>query len=191
MSEAQKEGILDGVVCYLAGQIDFAKDHGKNIRQRIRDLAKQKNINISFIDPTQKIHGHTEEVGLAKANIDKLRREERYDELREFMKKVVRTDLRCVDVSDLLIVYLDPDIHTCGTYSELNVAIQQKKPVFVIIEGGKTKAPLWLFGIMHHEFIFSSEEECMDCLDKLNKGEKPISSRWVLFRKALKEMAKE
>ena len=60
------------------------------------------------------------------------------------------------------------------------MASLQKKPVLLIIEGGKEHAPGWLFGIFSHEEMFDSVEETIDYLEKIDKGVYIADDRWLL-----------
>ena len=87
-----------------------------------------------------------------------------------------------VDVSDVVIVYLDTSISMCGTYHELINALQQRKPTLVVIEGGKAKAPNWLFGIMNFNFMFDSFDDLKTFLKQIDEGVITADlSRWVFF----------
>jgi hypothetical protein len=184
------KNILEGSVCYLAGPIDEAIDSGFGYRRKIISGCLDRNINIQFLDPTNKLEGLKSEVGTEQNKIRRLRAAGRWKELSETMKSIVRIDLRQVDISDFIIVKIDKSIHMCGTYHELVVADIEKKPILTIIEGGKTKAPAWLFGILDHKYMFDSEEDCLKYLEKVNNNEVELSDRWVLFRKQLQESYK-
>ena len=179
------KNLLKNAICYLSGPIDDCKDHGIGYRKEIRDKIEKAKLNILFLDPTDKFTGFSQEVGEDKENIYKLKKQHKWEELRFFMKKIVHLDLRSVDIVDFLILYIDPDLHMCGSYHETIISLQQKKPILVIVKGGKEKAPDWLFGIIHYSFIFDDVDECVDYLCKLNSGEIPLNDRWVLMRKQL------
>ena len=79
----------------------------------------------------------------------------RYFELTQRMKEIVHMDLRMVDISDFVIVYLDPASRPFGTIHELLNSLHQRKPTLVVVEGGRANASNWLFGIMNYnEFMF-------------------------------------
>ena len=111
-----------------------------------------------------------------------LKIQERYFELSKWMQGIVHVDLRMVDVSDIVIVYLDIKSRPFGTIHELINALNQRKPTLVVIEGGKVEAPNWLFGIMRHEFIFSNFEEMCSFLTLIDSGTiQPDYTRWVFL----------
>lgn len=182
------KGILDGSLCYLIGAMDLAPDQGKNWREDIRCRSKQSGLKIKYFDPTKKVKGLKQEVKAELLLTKKLRESGNWDELSKFMKVVVRQDHRCIDISDFVIFYLDTDIHTCGSYFEFRAAMSQKKPYFLISNGGKEKVPSWLFGIMDHNFIFPDVQSVISNLVKLDSGQIPISDKWVLIRKQIKSL---
>ena len=168
---------LKGSMCYLVGPIDFDKEKGVGYRQEI--MKGLKDFGIIFLDPTEKLDGLTPDVGVEQEKIAKLKEEGEWDELRTFMKKIVRSDLRCVDYSDFVIMYIDPDVHMCGSYHEMVCAVNQKKPVLAVVKGGRKRASSWLFGILRSDAIFDSIEELVDYF---KHPDFELDERWVLFR---------
>lgn len=79
--------------------------------------------------------------------------------IHEHMRDVVASDLRCIDKSDATILYVDTDVHMCGSYGEQTHACLQRKPVIVFCKQGKFNIPDWLWGICQHEMFFSTLEE--------------------------------
>jgi hypothetical protein len=79
-------------------------------------------------------------------------------------------------------MYMDIDVHMCGSYHEASVAIQQKKPLLVVCRQGKKRIPNWLFGVMPHEHMFSHWPELISYLDSVNTGkDKNHYNRWRFF----------
>ena len=117
-----------------------------------------------------------------------LKEEGKWEDLSRLMQRIAREDLRSLDLSDFIIFYLEPDVHTCGSYFELQSALTQKKPYFIIVKGGKKNLPSWLFGILDHNCVFESVEEVVLHLIKLDSGEVEMSDRWVIFRQQIKEL---
>lgn len=168
--------------CYLAGPIDYAEDDGVGWRKELSKWLKKRDVVI--MDPTNKKTSNTKfiEVGDEQNKLMHLRNMGRYQELREEMKPIILADLRMVETSDFVVVYLNPDIRMCGTWEELFISLRQRKPTFVVAEGGKANMSLWLFGRMNPDFIFESFEELTHYLDSVDRG--LISedvSRWVFF----------
>jgi hypothetical protein len=94
-----------------------------------------------------------------------LRSEGNYEAVRKEMLWIRRVDLRLVHLADFLIVHLDKSLPTCGTWEEIAWANQEKKPILIHYAQGKRQAPLWLFGMIPHEMLFSTWEEMSSYLD--------------------------
>lgn len=180
--------VLDESLCYLAGAIDSASDCGAGWRRQFIQKCRDKNIKIKFLDPTNKVTGLNTESHEEKQLIHRLKYENKWDDLRIFMRQIVREDHRSIDLSDFIVLYIDPEVHTCGSYFELQSALTEKKPYFIITKGGKEKTPAWLFGICDHNYFYNTIDEVIEELCSLNSGEKPLSERWVLFRQQLKAL---
>jgi hypothetical protein len=98
------------------------------------------------------------------------------------MKEIRAHDLRLVDISDFLICHISPKRMSWGTQEEITTAVREKKPVYISIEGGKCKAPLWLLGMMPHEFIFDSIEHIITQIKRIDSGNLGMSDNWKLLR---------
>ena len=87
-----------------------------------------------------------------------------------------------VDVSDFIIVYLNPSIPMFGTIHELLNSLHQRKPTLVVIEGGRNNASNWLFGIMDFNFMFDTFDDLEIFLQQIDNGTVMGDlSRWVCF----------
>ena len=177
------KNILKNSLCYLCGPIDNAADQGKT--WRTETIKRYKKMNIKFLDPTNKLRGLVKEVDDEQEKIRKYKREGRWEELSKMMKGVVHQDLRVCDYVDFMIAYVDTSIHMCGSYHEIITATIQKKPVFIVVEGGKKNASSWLFGICDHNYMFDNFDELYKYLDGINSGKIKLSDRWVLIRNQL------
>ena len=180
-------GRLEGTITYLCGPIDNVEDDGVIWRKQIgKELSARYGMKI--LDPTDKpFKTHTlkyEEIGEEKVSANNLRAEGRYAELAEKFKGIVRADLRCVDLSDVLM---------CGTIHEIVVSTDSKKPTLLVVEGGRKNLSHWFWGIIpsepHEEdrsgWIFDSWDALFNYLDTINEAEEdmpqPKSSRWVML----------
>ena len=107
-----------------------------------------------------------------------------YDRVTEIMKTVRSYDLNLVDRSDFIIAHLVPDVASWGSAEEIVTAVRMKKPVFVSMEGGKSKTPLWMLGMFPHKYIYNSRDEIVEMLYAIDSGNKEIDSdRWRLLQK--------
>lgn len=173
-------GILYKTKCYLIGAIENDAQ-GLEWRQKIED--ELKDTGIVFLNPYNKPFlfaiNETEEF---KQKLRDLRQYGRYDELAAIVKQIRREDLSLVDRSDFVIFYYDITKPTCGSWEESFLAVKIKRPVFIIIKQGKKQCPIWLFGCLPHKYIYSSEDEVIDVLKKIDGGNKTLDSdRWRLL----------
>ena len=95
----------------------------------------------------------------------------------------------CKVVSDFIVVYIDPEVPSYGTLDELFTAEDQQKPCLCIIKGGIDKLPTWLFGVFRLSEIFSTVDDCIEYINKIDSGEIEMDRRWVIFRKELREQS--
>lgn len=179
--------ILQNSSVYLAGPIDNAKDDGTEWRRSFQNKCEANNLFLNILDPTQSFAGYEAEIGKEKAKHLMLKKEGKWEELTDFMKKVVRKDLRQVDWAAFLIAKLDKDIPTCGTYHEIISADLQHKPVIIIAEDGKEHVPSWLFGILDYRYMFDSMDECIGFLLEVNNGSVELSDKWIPNGQNIKE----
>ena len=107
-----------------------------------------------------------------------------YDRVAHKMKTVRSYDLNLVDRSDFIIAHLVPDVASWGSAEEIVTAVREKKPIFISMEGGKSKTPLWMLGMLPHKYIYNSLDEIVEMLYDIDNGTKEIDSdRWRLLRK--------
>jgi len=107
-----------------------------------------------------------------------------YDRVTDRMKTVRSYDLNLVDRSDFIVAHLVPDVASWGSAEEIVTAVRMKKPVFVSMEGGKSKTPLWMLGMFPHKYIYNDVEEIVEMLHAIDSGAKEIDSdRWRLLQK--------
>ncbi len=148
---------LKGSRVYLCGAMDRVPDGGIQWRESITPWLH--DFGIKVIDPCNK----PIDICVEDAENRELRRQWkeqlRYNELAKEMKLLRSVDLRFVDVSDFIIVYLDTKVHACGTYEEIFLANRQKKPVLIVIEGGIKNMPDWMFGVLPYQHFFNNWDE--------------------------------
>ena len=110
-----------------------------------------------------------------------------FNDVAERMKLIRSYDLNLVDRSDFIIAHLLPEVASWGSAEEIVTAVRMKKPLFISMEGGKCKTPLWMMGMLPHNYIYDSIEEVVDMVKQINNGEKNIDSdRWRLLREDLR-----
>jgi len=184
VSEGEVMNNLKGQTCYLAGAIDYDPTDG--IDWRVEATKWLSELGVKVFDPCDKPISSAEfrEVGAEKDKMFQLKKAGRFNELHEKMKRIVKYDLRMLDLSSFVIVRYSPHIQSFGTIDECAIALRQKKPVLVWVdsENGKQDASNWLFGICRPEYIFSSMEEIKEYLTLIHTGSIEVDmTRWVFF----------
>ena len=173
---------LKGLRCYLAGPIDHAEDDGVGWRTEAEKWFKKKKVYV--FNPCNKPISYQKykEIDEEKGKMMALKSTGRVFELSERMKESVNVDLRRVDISEFVVVYLNPKVGMFGTIHELINSLHQRKPTLVVIEGGRTKAPNWLFGIMDFNFMFDDFDSLYNFLEHIdNETIEADLGRWVFF----------
>ncbi len=142
---------LKNTRCYLAGSIENDKVKGRGWRDKIK--VELVDLGIFWMDPCNKpIKGFNETKETHEA-LDRNRTAGRAHAVCDLIRPARRIDLRMVDVSDFLIVDINPAIPTFGTHEEVKRAVDQSKPVILRVEGGITALPFWWFDMLHKSSI--------------------------------------
>ena len=181
---------LKGMKCYLAGPIQCAFDFGHKWRDDITPFIE--NMGVTVFNPLEPIFDSLTNMDeIMRPHMAKLRDEERWDELRVEVKKVVRADLHMVDLSNFVIVNYDISTPMCGTYEELFTANRLNKPVLMVVKD-KKKLPLWMYGrIPTRSHMFESWDLLKKYLSGINedpdfKFEPADTKRWLFFSEQFK-----
>lgn len=180
-----KDKILKNTKTYLIGAMQYSSD-GRSWRDDMGDFLKEMEVTV--FDPYDKpfINAPQEDEQTHSKMYELLQNGE-WDQVAEHFKKVRAFDLSMVDRSDFVICYINPKIPTIGTIEELSWAARLKRPVFIVIEGGKQNTPLWIFGMFPHKFIYNNFSEVKNVLTMINTGVKQIDSdRWRLLKTHLR-----
>ena len=156
---------------------------GRNWREYVTE--KLSPLSITCFDPYKKpFIKDVEEDEASRQEMETWMKTKQYDRVTERMKTVRAYDLNLVDRSDFIIAHLVPEVASWGSAEEITLAVREKKPVFISMEGGKAKTPLWMLGMLPHKYIYNSVDEILDMLYAIDSGSKPIDSdRWRLLRK--------
>ncbi len=164
---------------YLCGGMEFADGLGVDWRRNIIDATK--DFGIIWMDPTNK----PIDIGIEDLENHELRKKLKsqgnWERVASDMRTIRCVDLRMVDICDFMVVYIDTSIHTCGTYEELFLANRQKKPIIVRIKQGKEHCPDWLLGTLPDEMIFSSWDNVIRYLCRVQSGSLTPHKRWYFF----------
>jgi len=172
---------LEGTKTYLVGHMQYIS--GRDWREDITEDLEP--LNITCFNPYDKpFIKDVEEDEATRQEMEVWMKTKQYDRVTERMKTVRAYDLNLVDRSDFIVAHLVPDVASWGSAEEIVTAVRMKKPVFVSMEGGKAKTPLWMLGMFPHKYIYNNVDEIVDMLYAIHNGEKDIDSdRWRLLRK--------
>lgn len=171
--------LLKNTKAYLVGPMEY-----RNGRKWREDVTKGiSSMGIVCFDPYKKPFViDVDESENANEELKKLRAAGDFDEVSRVMKRIRAFDLALTDKADFIIAYINPEVFTVGSFEELFWSNRMKKVIFLILEGGKTKCPLWLFGTIPHRYIYNNVEEVVEVLKKIDSGEKELDSdRWRLL----------
>jgi len=173
--------LLNKTRVYLIGGMQNFQN-GDSWRREIKQELQE--MNITCFDPYIKpfINEIKEDHDARKLLLEWMENEE-YSKVEERMKAVRSDDLRLCDISDFGIAYIHPKIASWGSAEEIFWMNRLKKPIFIIVEGGKKQIPLWLLGMLPHKYFYNSVDEVVAVLKNINCGEKPMdSSRFRLLK---------
>jgi len=165
---------------YLCGPMDLVADGGVVWRRRIQvDL---RHLGIHWLDPCNKPCKVGTENDETRALRHLKKEQGDWQFLANEMSPIRRVDIRMVDFSDFLIVFLDRANSGFGTIAELTRANEQMKPIIVMQEGGKKYTPDWLWGMLPERMIFGDWTSLYYYLESIN-GDSFIESedRWLWF----------
>lgn len=172
--------LLNKTKTYLVGHMQYL--NGRSWREKVTE--KLKPLNISCFDPYKKpFVKDVDESESAHEDMHDWLMNGQYDRLSDKMKTVRSYDLNLVDRSDFIIAHLMPEIASWGSGEEIVTAVRMKKPIFISIDGGKKKTPLWMFGMVPHKYIYNSIDEIIDMIYSIDSGQQKIDSdRWRLLQ---------
>ena len=171
---------LKGTMCYLCGAMDRVPDGGEGWRRMITPVLR--DIGVGVLDPCNKPTDFAEENAEFRKEVEILKLSRKYDKVKSLMKDVAAIDLRMVDIAHFVIMYMDTNVHMCGSYHEASIAIQQKKPLLIVCKQGKEYVPNWMYGVMPHQHMFSDWLQLIDYLGQVHVGANPNHyKRWRFF----------
>jgi nucleoside 2-deoxyribosyltransferase len=174
------ENLLKGTRVYTIGSMEY--EDGQGWRNEVKDALNP--LGITVFDPYHKpFVNEIKEDNDARYTLKHWMETNDFEKVSARMKEVRRDDLRLVDISDFFIVYINPKIPSWGSAEEIYWANRLKKPIFLFVEGGKNKTPLWIMGTIPHKYIYNNLQEIIDLLISIDAGKKKLdSTRWRLLR---------
>ena len=178
------ERILEKTKTYLIGAMEYAD--GRGWRDDMTEFLDSRGV-VVFNPYKKSFINAPEENEKTIVDLTGMMENNDYEIVEKRMKEVRAFDLSMVDRSDFIICYINPKVPTFGTMEELSWAARLKRPVFIVVDGGKSKTPLWVMGMFPHKYIYNSFDEVREMLRSIDDGEKVIDSdRWRLFRPELR-----
>jgi hypothetical protein len=183
-SLTMKTNVLFRTRCYLIGGMQYVD--GKGWREIVESSLNDRNI--TFFNPYFKPFIHdVPENDIAREELKRWMETEQYDLVQQRMWEVRGYDLRLCDICDFFIAHINPEVASWGSAEEIITVIREKKPIFLSVEGGKAKTPLWLMGAIPHKYIYNNIQEIIETIRYIDDGViKMNSSRWKLLRKELR-----
>lgn len=188
--------LLNGLRVYLSGPIEFCKDAGTKWRDYITPFLE--SLGCVVLDPTKMSNDIPEQERVSRFNA--YRDAKDYQSMYELASLTRQFDLRLIDACDYVIALVDQNVSMCGTWEELAMATDQRKPILLVWigtrdAGGNVKAGVeamnsWGFAQFKstiggkyrgHEYVFSNFDEVKARLTALDNGDYPMDSRWVIF----------
>ena len=178
------ENVLEKTRTYLVGHMQYSegRDWREHVEKELTDL------NITVFNPYKKpFVKDIEEDEDARLSMAHCMEHGYFNDVAERMSLVRSYDLNLVDRSDFIIAHILPEVASWGSAEELVTAVRMKKPIFISMEGGKHKTPLWIMGMLPHHYIYDSVDEVLEMVKQINSGVKDIDSdRWRLLKKELR-----
>jgi len=175
------ENVLYKTKTYLVGPMQYR--NGEDWRTYVQNILQKRCITV--FNPYHKpFIKDVQEGDVVRKSTTELLEQEKYDEVVEVFKPIRSYDLAMVDRSDFIIANIIPEVPTIGTVEEIVTAVRMKKPIFMAVEGGKKKCPLWFFGMFPHKYIYNNLDDLVDMVCRIDDGIQEIDSdRWRLLRK--------
>jgi hypothetical protein len=175
-------GRLNKLTTYLIGSIENDLNCYR-WRDNITKFLLPKGVRV--LNPLEKPVENGKETPEIQQIIADLKNTEQYDKLVEY-RDFRLIDLRCCDVSDFLIFYLDLDIITCGSWEEFFISNKAKKPILICCKQGKSRVPSWVFWSIPHQYIFSDWQSLKDYLINVDSNPSFVDNtdRWRFFKYA-------
>lgn len=177
-----KSNRLLGHIFYGCGPMDAVDDRGVGWREDIQTFLNEQGIG--FANPCNNpVIGSLEEEHNYYDELKRLKELGEWETVIKYAKQIVRADLHLIDISNAVICYLDTDIHSSGTNTELTYAALEKKPVILVCKQGKEAIPNFLWGLgLDHNMFFDNWDQAKDYLCQVayeqDVASIPAFNRW-------------
>lgn len=171
---------LNKTKTYLVGHMQYTDGSGwrKYVRSQLEPMG------ITVFDPYDKPFVKDVDEGReVRKELTQLMQEQQYDDVQARMRQIRIYDLNLVDRSDFIIAHIIPDVASWGSAEELVTANRAKKPIFLSVEGGKKATPLWLLGMIPHQYIYDSLTDIVSKISAIDSGYAQVDNdRWRLLK---------
>ena len=168
-------GILNKTKCYLVGNLENTEDAYDWRKIYTEDLEK---LGVKCFDPNKNhFLNQSSETEEDRNTLKQMRDNGEWEYVHNYMKGVIRRDLRFIDLSTFIIGNIEPDQPTWGTIHEIVMASIQKKPILLTIKD-KKRFPLWLAGLMDMDLVFEKWEDLLKYLVKIDSAETPANPKY-------------
>lgn len=171
--------ILYNTRAYLSCPMQYANSYewAENAEKKLNEL------KVISLNPYKKnfVNGPniTDEI---RAKLIEMKNSGDLGKYHEIMSEHRAHDLRCIDISDFVIVRVVQGLAQWGASAETAWADFLRKPVFLEIAGGARNAPDWLLATFKPEYFYSSFDEIFATLVQINEGFMQLSSeKWRLL----------
>lgn len=162
-----EQNLLKNSYCYLVGPIEYSSNC---FDWRLAITESIKHLGIKCFDPNMDHFVNQPTETQNDRDILKIKREiGDWEYISNYMKSVIRRDLRMVDLSTFIIGKIDPETPTFGTIHEIVIASMQSKPILIYTDN-KKKFPLWLAGLLNMDLVFEKWEDIINYLIDINSG---------------------
>lgn len=170
--------------CYLIGNLQSESENWEYVVNWRKDFSeKVRDMGVITMSPLDKVFvNFKQESRIFQTEMLKLLEEGKLDEVHNEMKSVRRRDLAMIDHSNFIVGVLNAEKPTFGTVEELSFAVRANKPIFLVIQQGIKKVPLWIAGMLKPDSFYNSLDEVLNKLQAIDCGTIPITDEnWRLF----------
>ena len=161
---------LKNKTCYLCGPIMALSDE-KSSSWRDNISKYLSNYGINVLDPLKKDDAELGESSKDRQKFRDLISQERWEDHKKLFWPIARWDLKAVNKSDFIIFNYDADCPTVGTYHEIVVASQQKKPILLKYDRSQlARFNFWLPILIKSEHMFAEWGQMLNHLGEVDNG---------------------
>jgi hypothetical protein len=161
---------LKNKTVYLAGSIHH-NDEDSGVTWREQLTPKLECFDLNVIDPCKKTLNGVGEIGNDKSLLKALIKNKDFKTVKELFFPILKSDLRCVDLSHFIIVNYRPSIRHVGTIHEIVMANIEKKPILLFYpEHELMDFNPWLACLVKEQHIFNNWDDMLCYLNEVDKG---------------------